>query len=49
MNKNRGRSKKDDKKRMELQTEINQRREALETYTKDKLKKSVTEQRQRYV
>ena len=49
MNKNRGKSKKDDKKRMELQTEINQRREALETYTKDKLKKSVTEQRQRYV
>jgi len=49
MNKNRGRSKKDDKKRMELQTEINQRREALEVYTKDKLKKSVTEQRQRYV
>lgn len=49
MNKNRGKNKKDDKKRMELQTEITQRREALEVYTKEKLKKSVTEQRQRYV
>merc|ERR1712021_52540 len=49
MNKNRGKNKKDDKKRMELQTEIAQRREALEVYTKEKLKKSVTEQRQRYV
>lgn len=49
MNKNRGKNKKEDKKRMELQTEIAQRREALEVYTKEKLKKSVTEQRQRYV
>jgi len=49
LNKNRGKNKKDDKKRMELETEISQRRQALETYTKDKLKKSVSEQRQRYV
>ena len=47
LNKNRGKNKKDDKKRMELETEISQRRQALETYTKDKLKKSVSEQTSR--
>ena len=34
LNKNRGKSKKEDKKRMDLEIEINQRTEALENYSK---------------
>jgi len=49
LNKNRGKSKKDDKKRMELETEIAQRTEALEVYTKDKLRVTMVEQRKRYI
>ena len=49
LNKNRGKSKKDDKKRMELETEISQRTEALEVYTKDKLRVTMVEQRKRYM
>ena len=49
LNKNLGKSKKDDKKRMELETEIAQRTETLEVYTKDKLRVTMVEQRIRYM
>merc|ERR1712062_358265 len=49
LNKNRGKSKKEDKKRMDLEIEITQRTEALEQYSKDKLRESIVETRKRYL
>ena len=49
LEKNRGKSKKDDKKRIDLERDIDERSKKLEEYTNHNLKKSVLEQNRRFV
>ena len=49
LEKNRGKSKKDDQKRIDLERDIDERKKKLEEYTNHNLKKSVLEQNRRFV
>lgn len=48
LQKNRGKSKKDDQKRIALESDIIDRKKQLESYAQFNLKKSVLEQNRRY-